>query len=125
MEQSYIAKTSGIRARDKIGYAMGDAASLLVFGLVQTVLQKYYTDVAGIGIVSIMVMFIVARIWDAVNDPIWGRIIDRARVWPDGRYRHWIRIFAVLRWFYPLGKKQIDELQIQKEEALRRQAEKA
>ena len=95
MDQSYIAKTSGIKARDKIGYAMGDAASLLVFGLVQTVLQKYYTDVAGIGIVSIMVMFIVARIWDAVNDPIWGRIIDRAKVWPDGRYRHWIKVFAV------------------------------
>ena len=116
MDQSYIAKTSGIKARDKIGYAMGDAASLLVFGLVQTVLQKYYTDVAGIGIVSIMVMFIVARIWDAVNDPIWGRIIDRAKVWPDGRYRHWIKVFAVpvaaaavlmfadIRGFSPAGK---------------------
>ena len=95
MEQSYIAKTSGIKAKDKIGYAMGDVASCLVFGLVQTVLQKYYTDVAGIGIVSIMVMFIVARIWDAVNDPIWGRIIDGARVYPDGRYRHWLKIFAI------------------------------
>ena len=62
MEQSFIARTSGIKAKDKIGYAMGDVASCLVFGLVQTVLQKYYTDVAGIGIVSIMVMFIVALI---------------------------------------------------------------
>ena len=95
METSYIERTSGIKAKDKIGYAMGDVASLLVFGLVQSVLQKYYTDVAGIGIVSIMVMFIVARIWDAVNDPIWGRIIDGARVYEDGRYRHWIKIFAI------------------------------
>lgn len=95
MEESYIARTSGIKAKDKIGYAMGDVASCLVFGLVQTVLQKYYTDVAGIGIVSIMVMFIVARIWDAINDPIWGRIIDGAKVYADGRYRHWIKIFAI------------------------------
>ncbi len=95
MEQSYIKQTSGIKGKDKIGYAMGDVGSLLVFGLVQSVLQKYYTDILGIGVVSIMVMFIVARIWDAVNDPIWGRIIDRAKAYPDGRYRHWIKIFAV------------------------------
>lgn len=95
MENSYISRTSGIKGRDKVGYAMGDVGSLLVFGLVQSVLQKYYTDVLGIGVVSIMFMFIVARIWDAVNDPIWGRIIDGARAWPDGRYRHWVKVFAV------------------------------
>lgn len=95
MEQAYIQRTSGIKARDKVGYMMGDVASLLVFGLVQSVLQKYYTDVLGIGIVSIMVMFIIARVWDAINDPLWGRIIDNAKARPDGRYRHWLKVFAV------------------------------
>ena len=95
MEQSYIARTSGIGRRDKIGYAMGDVASLLVFGLVQSVLQKYYTDVLGLSIVSIMVMFIFARVWDAVNDPIWGRIVDGMRPRADGRYRRWMKVFAI------------------------------
>ncbi len=95
MESSYISRTSGIGMKDKVGYALGDFASVLVFGLVQSVLQKYYTDVLGIGVVSIMVMFIVARIWDAINDPLWGRIIDSAPVWPDGRYRHWLKVFCV------------------------------
>ena len=48
MEQSYISRTSGIKAKDKIGYAMGDLASCLVFGLTQSVLNKYYTDVLEI-----------------------------------------------------------------------------
>ena len=95
MEESCVARTSGIGTRDKIGYAMGDLASLLVFGLVQSVLQKYYTDVLGIGVVSIMVMFVVARVWDAINDPIWGRIIDRLEPAPDGRYRRWLKSLAV------------------------------
>ena len=95
MESSYISRTSGIGMKDKVGYALGDFASVLVFGLVQSVLQKYYTDVLGIGVVSIMVMFIVARVWDAINDPLWGRIIDSAPVWPDGRYRHWLKVFCV------------------------------
>ena len=95
MEQSYISRTSGIKAKDKIGYAMGDLASCLVFGLTQSVLNKYYTDVLEISVLSVMIMTIVARIWDAVNDPIWGRLIDGAKRGKDGRYRRWIRIFAV------------------------------
>lgn len=95
MDSSYISRTSGIKAKDKIGYAMGDLASCLVFGLTQSVLNKYYTDVLEISVLSVMIMTIIARIWDAVNDPIWGRLIDRARRRSDGRYRHWIRIFAI------------------------------
>ena len=95
MDQSYISRTSGIKTKDKIGYLMGDFGSLCVFGLVQSVLQRYYTDILQINIVSIMTMMIIARIWDAINDPIWGRIIDGAQPKADGRYRRWIKIFAI------------------------------
>ena len=95
MDNSYISRTSGIRAKDKFGYAMGDLASCLVFGLTQSVLNKYYTDVLEISVLSVMIMTIIARVWDAVNDPIWGRLIDGAKKYPDGRYRHWIKVFAV------------------------------
>ena len=95
MKGSSLAATRGIGMKDKIGYAMGDVGSCLVFGLVQSVLQRFYTDILQISIVSIMLMMVVARIWDAVNDPIWGRIIDNARVGSDGRYRRWIKIFAI------------------------------
>ena len=93
--ESFIARTSGITMKDKVGYAMGDFASLLVFGLVQSVLQKYYTDVLQLSIVSVLIMFVVARVWDAVNDPLWGRIIDSAKAKEDGRYRRWLKIFAI------------------------------
>jgi len=95
MDNSYISRTSGIKAKDKIGYAMGDLASCLVFGLTQSVLNKYYTDVLEISVLSVMIMTIIARIWDAINDPIWGRIIDGAKSRKDGRYRHWIKVFAI------------------------------
>ena len=95
MEKGYIASTSGIKARDKIGYAMGDFGSCLVFGLTQSVMNKYYTDGLGIAVASVLIMTIIARIWDAINDPIWGRLIDGAKTRADGRYRRWIKIFAV------------------------------
>ena len=38
-EVSYIARTSGLKAKDYIGYALVDAAGCLVFSLVTSILQ--------------------------------------------------------------------------------------
>ena len=69
-EQSFISRTSGLKTKDYIGYAMGDTACCLVFGLVTSLLQKFYTDIFHLQPLFIMLMFIGARIWDAINDPI-------------------------------------------------------
>ena len=95
-ETSYIAKTSGLRAKDYFGYAMVDAAGCLVFSLVTTLLQKFYTDIFHLSPLFIMLMFIAARIWDAINDPIMGRIADTVK--PSqrfGRYKQWFVYTAV------------------------------
>ena len=89
-ESSYIARTSGLKAKDYAGYAMIDAAGCLVFSLVTTLLQKFYTDVLHLGPLFIMLMFIGARIWDGINDPIMGRIADTVKPSRYGRYRPWI-----------------------------------
>ena len=88
-------KTYGITTKNKIGYMFGDLGMQMVFGLVSSVLQKYYTDVLGIPIVLIMTLFIVARIWDAVNDPLWGTYVDTRPVHSAGRYRIWIKRVAL------------------------------
>ena len=92
---SYIARTSGLKAADYLGYAMVDAAGCLVFSLVTTLLQKYYTDIFHLSPLFIMLMFIAARVWDAINDPIMGRICDTVRPSRFGRYRPWILYAAV------------------------------
>lgn len=84
-----------MKLNKKIGYGLGDTASCLVFGLEQSILQKYYTDILGLEIVNILILFVVARIWDAINDPLWGRIVDSITIREDGRYRHWIRVMAI------------------------------
>ncbi len=92
--ESYIARTSGLKAKDYLGYALGDAAGCLVFSLVTSILQKYYTDVFHLSPLFIMFMFIGARIWDAVNDPIMGRICDTVQTGRFGRYRPWFLYVA-------------------------------
>ena len=92
--ESYIARTSGLKGKDYLGYAMGDAAGCLVFSLVTSILQKYYTDVFHLSPLFIMFMFIGARVWDAINDPIMGRICDTVKPTRFGRYRQWFLFVA-------------------------------
>ncbi|MBQ5953894.1 MAG: MFS transporter [Lachnospiraceae bacterium] len=94
-EQSYIARTSGLKTKDYLGYAMVDAAGCLVFALVTTLLQKFYTDIFHLSPLFIMFMFVIARVWDGINDPIMGRIADTVKPGRLGRYRKWILIAAL------------------------------
>ena len=83
-------ETHGIKAKDKIGYALGDMGGILTFSLVNSFLTMFYTDVLGIATGAITVLMLVARIWDAVNDPIWGALIDSRRPTKHGRFRPYI-----------------------------------
>lgn len=83
-------ETHGIKAKDKIGYALGDMGGIFTFSLVNSFLTMFYTDVLGIATGAITVLMLVARIWDAVNDPIWGALIDSRRPTKHGRFRPYI-----------------------------------
>lgn len=96
MKGESVAKTTGaITLKEKLGYAMGEFAQTSVFALVGFVLQKYYTDILHIELGTIIIMFTVARIWDGINDPLWGLFIDSRKPVASGRYKRWILIFSV------------------------------
>lgn len=82
--------THGLKVKDYIGYALGDTAGLLSFALVGSFLQRYYTEVLCIQPAKIAVLMLIARIWDAINDPMWGSFIDSRKPSPRGRFRPYI-----------------------------------
>lgn len=83
-------KTYGIKAVDKIGYAFGDMGGILTFSLVSSFLTMFYTDILHFTTISITVLMLVARIWDAINDPMWGAFIDSRKPTRFGRFRPYI-----------------------------------
>lgn len=87
--------THGIKFKDKVGYALGDAGGLLTFSLIGAFQNKFYTDVLGISPGKILVLILVARIWDAINDPLWGAFIQSRKPKPSGQFRPWILGFSV------------------------------
>lgn len=65
--------------RTKLGYGLGDLASNFLFQLTVIYLLFFYTDVLKISAISAGMIFLVARIWDAVNDPMMGLIVDHTK----------------------------------------------
>lgn len=79
---------------EKVGYSLGDAASNIFFQTFILFVPIFYTDVFGLSTTAITVMFLVTKIWDAVNDPMMGIIADRTKSrW--GKFRPYILWFAV------------------------------
>ncbi|MGI6056117.1 MAG: MFS transporter [Bilifractor sp.] len=74
---------------EKIGYFFGDFGSQFCWSFIGSYLSVFYTDVVGIAPLAVTVIFLIARIWDAVNDPMMGAIAERTQSrW--GRFRPYI-----------------------------------
>jgi GPH family glycoside/pentoside/hexuronide:cation symporter len=54
----------------------------------------YYTDVFGLAPGAVGTMFLVARLWDAVNDPLMGGMADRTQT-RFGKYRPYLLWMAI------------------------------
>ncbi|MGE9294978.1 MAG: MFS transporter [Puniceicoccales bacterium] len=80
--------------REKLGYGLGDTASNLFFQFVNIFLLYYYTDVFGLSPAAVGTMFIAARFWDAINDPLMGAVADRTNT-RFGKYRPYLLWMAV------------------------------
>ena len=80
--------------KDKIGYLFGDFGNDFTFILSSSFLLKFYTDVMGIApwIVGLVMTF--ARFVDGFTDVTMGRIADRGRNTPSGKFKPWIKRMA-------------------------------
>lgn len=72
--------------KEKLFYGVGSLGKDLYMGFISFYLMIYFTDVFGISALAVGTLFFVARVWDAVNDPLMGILADKTKT-PWGRYR--------------------------------------
>ena len=84
-----------LTAKAKYSYGIGALGKDLVYGIVGTYLMIYFTDVVGLAPAFVGTLFLIARIWDTVNDPMMGMVVDNTKTkW--GKFRPWILIGTIL-----------------------------
>ena len=73
LDRKYLGK------KDYIWFSLTQFACSAITGLAQGYLLFFYTSIMNIPLASVGTMFLIAKIWDGVNDPIMGVIVDKTR----------------------------------------------
>jgi Na+/melibiose symporter-like transporter len=87
-------ETEKISVKEKIGFSLGDGAANFIFQTIMLLQLSFYTDTFGLTAASAATLFLFARLWGAVCDPIFGALADRTHTrW--GKFRPWILWTAI------------------------------
>lgn len=83
-------------AKDQFAYALGDTGGSFVNLYVDAYFMVFCTYVLGISPYFMGTLFLVSRLWDAINDPLIGSLPDRFKIGKSGdRFKPYIKIFMV------------------------------
>jgi len=82
-------------AAQKYAFGIGAIGKDAICNLVGAFLMLYMTDTLGLGATFAGLLLGAARIWDAVNDPMMGMIVDNTRT-KYGKFRIWLIIGTLI-----------------------------
>ena len=77
--------------RDKLGYTLGDLGCCCTEQFRAMYLSVFYTLILQVNPFHIGILMLITKIWDAVNDPIIGAIVDSREATKGGKFIPWIR----------------------------------
>ncbi len=85
--------------KKKFGYGIGAVAKDMVYMLSATYVLYYYQDLLHINAIAMGIILLVARIFDALNDPFMGIVVAKTKTrW--GKFRPWILSGTLLNAFF-------------------------
>lgn len=73
-------------------YGFGECFS---YGIIGSFILIYYTDVVGISSVIASAIFLLARLWDAIFDPLVSGFMDSRKPSKTGKFRKWMKIAPI------------------------------
>ena len=67
-----------VKKNEWMGYAVGALGQGMVYGIMSSYISDFYLNVLKVTPIFVLMLMLLARIWDAINDPIMGYIMDHA-----------------------------------------------
>ena len=83
-------KAGRVSPKERWSYGLYFVGQNLFYTLIALNIQTFFTD-KGITAAATAVVLLVTKIWDTINDPLFGIIVDKLR-FKKGRYMPWIRL---------------------------------
>lgn len=86
-----MAENAKLSGAAKFSYALAAVGKDMVYMLSATYVLYYFQDILGVSAIAMGTILLVARIFDAFNDPIMGIIVAKTKTrW--GKFRPWLLI---------------------------------
>lgn len=105
------ASKGGLTTKHWLGYMFGDFGGCMTFALMASIFSIYCTNVLKVNATVMGVLTIIWTIWDAINDPMMGALMDKAfarKKNKNGKFRPWLlratpllAITAIALWTVP------------------------
>ena len=94
---------------EKLSFLLANVGNFPIMTLISAYLVIFYTDIVGLNPAAIATLFILTRVFDGLNDPIMGFIIDHLPPTKMGRFRPYLLIGSIvcslnflMLWFGPM-----------------------
>ena len=71
-------KNKKLSFKSKVGYGLGDFGGCMTFALMVPIFVAYCTDALLIDTVLLGTLLLIWNIWDFINDPIMGGLMDKS-----------------------------------------------
>ena len=87
------APKTGLTTKHWFGYMFGDWGGCMTFALMGSLFTMYCTNALGIDPTLLGTLVIIWTIWDAINDPMMGALMDKAFARKQdkrGKFRPWL-----------------------------------
>ncbi len=96
-----------VSTKEWMAYAVGALGQGMVYAIMSSYISDFYLSVLKLTPIFVLLLMLLARIWDAINDPIMGYIVDRSS-FKNGKMRPYliftpipIAILTVLLFYAP------------------------
>ncbi|WP_286357273.1 MFS transporter, partial [Faecalibaculum rodentium] len=87
-----------VSRREYLGYFSYGFGQCFSYGLLGSFILFFYTDILGISALAASTIFLIARVWDAVNDPMVAGFMDTRRT-KSGKFKGYLKyapLFVVI-----------------------------
>lgn len=84
-----------LSGKEKTAYGIGAIGKDMVYMLTASYILYYYEDIMGISAVFTGMLLLIARVFDAMNDPIMGVVVAKTKT-KFGKFRPWLLSGTVL-----------------------------
>lgn len=81
-------------SKERVLYYSLSFGQIIFYTIAASYLQLFMTDI-GISAATVGTIFLIARAWDAVNDPLFGVIVSKSRL-KGGKYKPWLKLAPIL-----------------------------